>query len=252
MCGMAALFGACASDDTENYPQTSAGQKEVDFRIHRELTTRAGKTGFVDGDAIGIYVVKHESGEIQTSNVKWVKKDGEWEPATPQDKVLWAQDGAALDFYAYSPYTEEAENLEAIVFAENTDVLRAANVKGLNQGEVELLFSHAFSMIEVTVVGENIDFQSKLSLQAKNVKTQGEWNIRNNSFVYSEGEPTSVNFEVKDAENHVFWLVLPSQEIMEGVPFLQCDNGELTYIYTPDKAIDLAAGSKQEITITLK
>ena len=252
MCGMVALFGSCASDDPENCPEVSTTPKEVNFRINKELATRAGKTEFAEGDAIGIFAVKHGTSDPQSCNVKWVKKDGEWEPATPQDKVLWAQDGADLDFFAYFPYDEEAKDPEAIVFAVNTDVLRAANAEGMNEGEVELSFAHAFAMVEVTITGEGIDFLPELSLQAKNVKANGEWNIVTNAFTCSEDEAASVNFEVEDAENHIFWLVLPAQEIAEEVPFLLCDNGDISYIYTPAEAINLQAGKKQTMTITLK
>ena len=46
----------------------------------------------------------------------------------------------------------------------NADVLRAANVRGLTDGEVELAFKHAFSLVEVEILGEGIDFLPELTV----------------------------------------------------------------------------------------
>lgn len=250
-CGMAALFGACASDDTAKYPEASQNPREVSFRIHQELTTRAGKTDFEVGDCIGIYAVKHGTSEILACNVKWEYKEEGWEPATPADKVLWSQEGDAMDFYAYSPYSEEASDPLALELAVNVDVLRAGNAEGMSEGEVELFFTHAFSMVEVEITGEGIDFLPELALKANNVKVNSIWNIVEHTFTYAEDGDTAADFEAGDAEC-TFYLLLPPQEIAAEVPFLQCDNGGVTYIYTPAEAIKLNAGEKQQITITLK
>lgn len=261
----ALAFGACAREVSEPCPETSAGLKEVSFRIHSALFTRGGKDDFVVGDSIGIYAVKRTAPETaavpgvtgnQAHNAKWVKTEEGWAPATPTDKVVWSQDGEPLDFYAYWPYTREVSRPDSMIFEVNTmpnaDVLRAANVRGLTDGEVELAFEHAFSLVEVEILGEGIDFLPELTVKAIHVKTKTAWNIGTGAFIHSEDGATTAEFAVTDAAARLFRVVLPPQSIATEEPFLQCDNGDVAYMYTPAESFDLSAGSLQRMKITLK
>ncbi len=260
----ALLFGACSREESEPCPD-SAGLKEVNFRIYSALSTRAGKDNFETGDSIGIYAVKRTvPGSVaipgvsgnQAHNAKWVKTEKGWKPAGPMDKVVWAQDGEPRDFYAYWPYSGKASRPDSMVFAVNdmpeADVLRAANVQGLTDGEVELAFEHALSLVEVEILGGHIDLLPELAVKAINVKTKTAWNIGTATFVHAaDGAPTA-GFAVADADKHLFRVVLPPQEIGTEVPFLQCNNGDAAYMYTPAERISLTAGSLQKMKITLK
>lgn len=260
----ALLLGACA-EELADRPEPSTGVKEVNFRIHSMLPTRSGKDAFEVGDSIGIYAVKRMDPATvgvpsitgnQAHNAKWVKTAEGWEPATPTDKVLWAEDGALLDFYAYWPYRRAIERPDSMLFEVdamlNADVLRAANIKGQNEGEVELAFEHAFSLVEVEILGEEIDFLPELSVKAINIQAKTAWNVGTGAIILSTDGATSVEFAVVDAEKRIFRVVLPPQVIAADVPFLQCDNGDAAYIYTPGEAIDLTAGSLQKMKITLQ
>ena len=263
--GVLLLFGACVQDHSAEYPEPSSSAKEVNFRIHSSLSTRAGKSDFEIGDSIGIYAVKRTTSATvavpaiqgnQAHNAKWVKTEDGWKPATPIDKVVWSQDSSPLDFYAYWPYSREASRPDSILFAVNVmpdaDVLRAANIQGLTDGEVELVFQHAFSLVEVEILGENIDFLPELAVKAINVNTKTAWNIGTETFMHSEDGATMVDFSVEDVEKRIFRVVLPPQQIAAETPFLQCDNGDIAYIYTPAESIDLRVGSLQKIRVTLK
>ena len=181
----------------------------MSFRIHSASFTRGGKDDFVVGDSIGIYAVKRTAPETaavpgvtgnQAHNAKWVKTEEGWAPATPTDKVVWSQDGEPLDFYAYWPYVREASRPDSMIFEVNTmpnaDVLRAANVRGLTDGEVELAFEHAFSLVEVEILGEGIDFLPELTVKAIHVKTKTAWNIGTGAFIHSEDGATTAEFAV--------------------------------------------------------
>lgn len=262
-CGMAALFGACASDDTEKYPEPSTSPKEVSFRIHQELTTRGGKTAFEEGDAIGIYAVVRADGETvacpgetgnQAHNVKYVKTATGWEVANIEEKIVWPQNGEALDFYAYWPYSEDAKNPEAIEFAladmSESDILRAANTQGLTEGEVELNFSHVFAMLEVEIVGEEIDPDLELTVKAMNVTKQATWNIGTNVLEFTEGIGGVVQLTNTDENKWVFQAILLPQTIASGSEFIQCVYDD-TYTYKAEQDIVFEAGKKQEMQITL-
>ena len=105
------LCTACYSGMPEYEGKVGQG-KEVTFRISRfdETFSRATATNFEVGDSIGIYAVKHDAtgGNSfpalfgnQAHNAKWVKTDEGWQPSSLWDKIVYPQDGAKLDFYAY-------------------------------------------------------------------------------------------------------------------------------------------------------
>ena len=125
------LCTACYSGMPEDEGEVGQG-KEVTFRITRfdEIFSRATATNFEVGDSIGIYAVKHDvaggnsfpalSGN-QAHNAKWVKTDEGWQPASLKDKIVYPQDGAELDFYAYYPYSRDAINPEGIAMGVKPD-----------------------------------------------------------------------------------------------------------------------------------
>lgn len=264
MCGMVALFGSCASDDPENCPEVSTTPKEVNFRINKELATRAGKTEFAEGDAIGIFAVVRTDEETvalpgatgnQAHNVKYVKTETGWEAADIEEKIVWPQNGEALDFYAYWPYSEDAVDPEAIVFAlsdmAESDVLRAANTKGLTEGEVELSFSHVFAMLEVEVVGEESSADLELTVKATNVLKQAKWNIGTDAFEFTEEIGGVMQLTRTDESKWIYQTILLPQTIVSGNEFIQCVYDD-TYTYKAGQDIVFEAGKKQGMKITLK
>ena len=52
----------------------------------------------------------------QAHNAKWVKTDEGWQPSSLWDKIVYPQDGAELDFYAYYPYSRDAIDPEAYCY----------------------------------------------------------------------------------------------------------------------------------------
>lgn len=100
----------------------------------------------------------------QAHNAKWVKTDEGWQPASLRDKIVYPQDGAELDFYAYYPYSRDAINPEGIAVGvkpdqrtiegrNGSDWMVATNTTGVNEGEVELLFRHVMAVVEVEIRG---------------------------------------------------------------------------------------------------
>ena len=260
------LFAACEQSE---YTQSEENQKEVRFLIHQSQTSRTGKERFNVGDSIGIFAVKRASADQiatpgtsgnQAHNAKWVKTEEGWRPASPIDKIVWPQDGAPIDFYAYYPYSREAVNPDAIVLSVNTsqeaasafetsDALRAANTQGLTEGDVELWFEHLFALIDVNLKSETFAIDSLMQVSALGVCTKVQLNL-------GTGEQTSVetgNVTLYGAstDGKVWYGILPTQEIAAEHKFLQCEQNSEVYVYRTS-GVSLTSGSRQKFEINLK
>ena len=249
--------------EVENTP------KEVQFKVQASALARSGKEVFAVGDSIGIYAVKRTEDGIsaipaqtgnQAHNAKWVKTEDGWQPASPIDKVLWSQDNAPLDFYAYYPYQREAFDPAAInvrvhskqnseVAVEESDVLRAANTRGLSEGEVELQFEHIFSLVEVKLVGDSIVAGSLVKVTANEIATNMQLNLGTGEL--SPLTMGSVALYCVDLEQMLYKAVLPAQQVEEGCAFLQCEFDGITCIYR-SPGIRLEPACLQEFEIEVK
>lgn len=126
----------CDSETDNNYGQEQ--QARVNTTItpygHDGVTTRTSynvtesdnkavtgvKTSFVDGDAIGVFVVTKE-GKIVTANDKCSLSNGSWTLSTPISQIVLL---GGYRFYAYYPYNSSissAYDADATVDGETAD-----------------------------------------------------------------------------------------------------------------------------------
>ncbi len=267
-CLAVATVTACSNEEVME--QASQAPTEVQFRIDQQAITKAVKVDFVEGDAIGIYAVERllddeqaavPTGESRAINVKYVKdKDGNWKPATEQDKITWSD--VPMDFYAYYPYSESAVDPSAIavdVLKDKSDFLYAANTEGLNghRGKevVNLTFNHQLAMVEVLVPGLTKD--DVVTMQQ--VKYSG-------SFSLATGELTAVanqsdvvlEYVGEDAsKNAIFQGFLPAQSLyyMPSNPqCIVCKTATDKYVYNivADFGVQLVKGEKKQFVLTLQ
>lgn len=259
------LFASCEQSD----PQLEETSNEVHFVIHQSPMSRSGKELFNIGDSIGIFAVKRTNpNQIavpgtagnQTHNAKWIKTETGWMPASPFDKVIWAQDGTPIDFYAYYPYSREAVNPEAIVLSvsatqnvaslfEASDALRAANTQGLTGGDVDLWFEHLFALVDVNLKSETFTISSDMKVTARNVCTAVQLNL--GTGVQTPMGTGNVTLHSVNEDGKMWHGILPPQEIAADHKLLQCEQSGEVFIYGAS-AVSLTSGSRQKFEINLK
>lgn len=242
-------------------------ERECRFNVHTSSFTRSGKDVFSVGDSIGIYAVKRsENGKPaipaqagnQAHNAKWIKTEEGWQPASPMDKVLWSQDDCPLDFYAYYPYQRSASDPAAINFSVNlnqtseeivgeSDLLRAANTRGLTEGDVELQFEHMFSLLEIKLTGDILP-DPPVKLTANEIVTSVLLDLgTGNLSPVATGKVLSC---CVDSMQMLYRMILPSQDVEEGTAFLSCESGDITYMYrSPGITLEPACLQKFEIEV---
>ena len=251
--------------------------KEVCFRVSRsdDLFARATAIGFEVGDSIGIYAVKRDvSGEVklpassgnQAHNAKWIKTIEGWRPASLKDKVVYPQDGAKLDFYAYYPYNRDAVNPEAIPVTVKTDQstmtsqkisdwMAARNTEGVNEGEVDLVFRHELACMEVEVqAGNRIAPTVGLKVQVTGIVPEYTYNFGTDVFTGSTGSGTIDMRRLEDSEDidsFTFRAFLPAQTVAAGTHLFRCLQDGKIYMYQGEEVV-LTRGNRTRFIFTLK
>lgn len=180
------MLVSCRQDRLPADPAADPTADAISFEIvlsapSRVATDDAFASTWEEGDAIGIFAVKHATGSTAPlatdgsnyiNNARLTYTAGKWTP-DPGTELWWADDGDVLDFYAYYPYTAGTTNPAAIAFAvpadqngtaagsgrpayNATDILAAAapynGTVGYAKGiTVTLPFRHVLAMVQVTV-----------------------------------------------------------------------------------------------------
>ena len=178
------LFPSCDKDEYGQEENTGGGSKQIRFEIAVETATATSSgvqtrvatstdgnytSTWNNGDEIGIYIVKG-SGGLQASgnwvdNMKMTYNNGSWTPVFPSGKEYYPTDGDKLSFYAYYPYNSAVTNALNMTIPGLTDQSSAANLSksdllsaftpnvGKSSTPVQLEFSHALTMVELSVTG---------------------------------------------------------------------------------------------------
>lgn len=175
----ALLLASCSQEEMDGGQGTQDGaiRFEIGFAPQTDTQTRVAtdtqfESTWENGDAIGIFAVKHGK-ELAASgnyihNVKLTYRNGTW---TASKVIYWPMDGTKYDFYAYYPYDPTATNPKAIAFSvpddqceattgkpayNRNDLLMAENDNngagfGKSNRTVSLSFTHALAMVQVKV-----------------------------------------------------------------------------------------------------
>ena len=126
--------------------------------------------------------------------------------------------------------------------------MRAANTRGLSEGDVELQFEHVFSLVEVKLVGDRI-VGSPVKVTASEIATNMQLNLGTGElFPLTMG---SVALYCADSEQMLYKAILPPQQVEEGCAFLQCEFDGVTCIYR-SPGIKLEPACLQEFEIEVK
>ena len=124
-----------------------------------DIKTRATiDGGFVEGDAMGIFVVDRDAdgeavspmlGSGRASNIKFtLSEDGTWKGAT---QLYWDSKGAAADFYGYYPFNEDLSSVKNYSFVVHSrQDTENSTTSASNYGACDLLWAK-MANVEPTV-----------------------------------------------------------------------------------------------------
>lgn len=220
------LLASCSQDDellsgTQNDSSKGIKFEIVTFGANSRVTTNDNfKTTFDNGDEIGLYAVAHPLGETAdlastgnyADNYKLTYAGGQW---IINKDVFYPQNGMALDFYAYYPYTENI-NPKAISYDASSsmyDLMMAKTADVDNSQEtVTLTFHHQLGLLDAGIIAGAGD-----ELKVEGFCPTATFNLGG----YGTEEVVTVGSDIKTVtmarvKSKHFRAYIPEQKVSEG------------------------------------
>lgn len=231
---LAVSMQSCSKDlvvtDEPNDPEKFEG---VQLRLTGEVAymtpeTRLGASGFVDGDAFGVYTNGGKMGPSKSTtvkNAKYVYKNGTIE-AIDDDNVIYWEDNKSMKIYAYYPYYSGSEKQTEHLFTLPTDqsnesnyyksdFLRATEENvAKSASPVEMTFFHLMSKVSVTITHDSsiTDFDSlDKELTIENVVGSAKINLSTGVVTPGSSADKKITAFLMDRDNASFSAIMIPQ-----------------------------------------
>lgn len=211
---VATMFAACTNDDSPQTDNLKDTPITLSTNVAELLPTRAitdeGK--LVDAD-LGLFVTSEKTdAKYKAANMKWTgDEDGNWTPTS--GRVLYEGNSSTQKAYAYSPFTDDADDGTITVdLTTQTDYLYAASSTALTSSNISLNMSHCLSKVTVNVTGtgtEVVDDDKVASIAFADVPLTATWTLATDSWVNS-----TTNIGTISADANYSALLLPETESM--------------------------------------
>ncbi len=252
---MLALTACTSLDDNSEWRDTS---NDVDFTAYISgLQHKATGTNWANGDRIGIFMAKSGTGitaPLAANNQYITDASGRLTAADANNALSFPEDGSAVDFVAYYPYSSTGGTTYAVDVTDQTsqpaiDLLYSDNAKNVTSGTVNLGFSHQLSKVVLDIQADaTIPTTAGLQVQASNVKTQGNFDLSAGTLAVTESSTGTVTFQTNETGTQSEAILLPTT-----------DSSNITLRFTlngqsVDKTLNtasLAAGSSYTIPVKL-
>lgn len=219
------ILASCSQDEE----LISDAQKDCVPGIKFELVTAGSqtrvttddnfKTTFDNGDQVGLFAVAHASGETAdlasagnyADNYRLTLVDGQW---MIDKDVAFPQDGTALDFYAYYPYSENVDPTKIAYDASSAmyDLMMAKTADVDNSNEtVTLTFYHQLGLLDAEIVagsGNNLTVDGFCPTASFNLGGFGTENV-----MQLGSEVKSVKMDLMGAKHYRAYI--PEQKVAE-------------------------------------
>lgn len=252
---------SCSNTSTEIILPIPNEKEELSINVTRAEQSDNGY--FEEGDQVGIYVVNHTSagaGSLISSgnyvdNMCFTYSNG-WLPVSP---IYWADSKTKADFYCYSPYTSNIENVKEYIFSINADqskfdAYKASDFlwgKSVNKtsssNPVNIQVSHLMSRLVVKLVAGNGYSDNDLSDAEVIICSMQNEAVIN----LSNGATTPSGFVeevVPYVDNDDYCALLVPQTISNS-DFVKVTIGGLPYVLK--QSLTLESGKQHQCTITL-
>lgn len=227
----ATAMTACNNELSEQIASNQGGDVKFTMGIEGTSASRvamedgAYQASFESTNAVGIFVKEVDS----YSNLEYTYNGNAWTGATvnvPADGVY--------TYYAYYPYAASATStaIAAEVSADQetggylaNDYLMANLTAGAGQANVDLQFTHALSLVEVTLSGPNAAEDAVVALS--NMTTDATINLETS--VVTPGEKKANVTMDKLAASMKYRAIVPEQTIAKGTALMTIVSKGRTY-----------------------
>ena len=263
----ATAMTACNNELGEQFVSNNGGDVKFTMGIEGTSASRVAmedgsyQASFESTNAVGIFVKEVDS----YSNLEYTYNGNAWTGATvnvPADGVY--------TYYAYYPYAASATStaIAAEVSADQetggylaNDYLMANLTAGAGQANVDLQFTHALSLVEVTLSGPNAAEDAVVALS--NMTTDATINLET-SVVTPGTKKANVTMD-KLTTSMKYRAIVPEQTVAQGTALMTIVSKGRTYKVTYNASevkfekgkyislnVELGSSSAQDYTVTIK
>lgn len=263
----ATAMTACNNELSEQIASNQGGDVKFTMGIEGTSASRVAmedgsyQASFESTNAVGIFVKEVDS----YSNLEYTYNGNAWTGATvnvPADGVY--------TYYAYYPYAASATStaIAAEVSADQetggylaNDYLMANLTAGAGQANVDLQFTHALSLVEVTLSGPNAAEDAVVALS--NMTTDATINLET-SVVTPGTKKANVTMD-KLTTSMKYRAIVPEQTVAQGTVLMTIVSKGRTYKVTYNASevkfekgkyislnVELGSSSAQDYTVTIK
>lgn len=262
----ATAMTACNNELGEQFVSNNGGDVKFTMGIEGTSASRVAmedgsyQASFENENKVGVFVKEVDS----YSNLEYTFDGNAWNGVTikvPADKVY--------TYYAYYPYAESATST-AVATEVNADqetggylandYLMANLTAEAGQANVDLQFTHALSLVEVTLSGPNAAEDAVVTLS--NMITDATINLEANTVTPGE-KKANVTMD-KLAASMKYRAIVPEQTIAQGMALMTIVSKGRTYkvTYNASKVefekgkyislnVELGSSSAQDYTVTI-
>ena len=250
---------------------------ESTYPVGSAQTRASMENGFVEGDAVGIFVVDYDKegnpgtlalkGE-RAGNIHFSYDGSKW---TANYQLYWKNSSTPADFYGYYPYDQSMQSVTDYSFGvspkqdsnatsgtlagyEASDLLWAKSTKVMPTTEtVSLQYRHLMAGISIQLVMgtgfEASEWATHIkTVQIENTILNGKVDLSTGSVAVTEGSPTNItplNY------NESFRAVVFPQTVAAGKSIVSVTIDGKTYLLKKEASTTFLSGKMHNMTITV-
>ena len=254
MAALAAVAMTACNNELSEQALNNGGNVNFTMGIGNTPSSRVSmpedsyRASFTANDEVGIFVADVPS----YTNVKYSTTDGTTWTGGPVNVSA----DAAYTYYAYYPYSESmVVNDIPVVVATNQDTdgyikndyLYSKLAATAGQKDVNLTFSHALSLVEVTLAGSGAAEGATVDLL--NVAIDATIDLTSDTPVTTGTTTATVTMDA--LSNLKFRAIVPAQDIAASTPVFKIASGGRTYQAKYSDVMNFEQGKYLAMTITL-
>ena len=237
-------FSACNKEDDQLHKQESL---PVSFSSSIEAQTRVIGTNWENGDKIGVFAIENgatlqDETIVENYNNLSFSTFGNGDFSHDSQAIYYPEDGSAIDFIAYYPYSSNLTSYNyPINIANQVDLLYSNNLKNADKNNTSsnLEFNRVLSKLIITVEPKGNGSLKGLTVEINGVKTEATFSLANGKLTIDESSAGNLSLTPTGTEikKEVNALLLPTSEDNSIKVVFKVDNIDI-YKWTVPHALE--------------
>lgn len=212
------ILPACQNDET-SIIQNEVNKYGITFTsiIDDSNASRAYDGSWETNDVIGLFMLSHEGQNMVSGNVPYITKSGNGYFTGLNTSMNYPEDGSAVDFIAYYPYSEQVSDYKAYPIdlsnqtTQNTiDLMTATNLTGRNQTSPQgnLQFKHLLAKMVLNLKSTTGSSLKGIKASINGLKVKGTANL-SSGIITATNETATISFYMNENGTQAEAILLP-------------------------------------------